>query len=343
MSPLLSLLLVPTLAADAPAPPKAVEQTLAFLRATQREDGHWKTNNVTYEVGVTSLAGLAFLSAGHTPGRGPDGAVVTRAIRAVLKTQRPDGFFAPRYQTWVMYQQGLALLFLSEALAGADADLARELRPALEKGVAATLKAQSKAGGWRYTADPRDQDVSVTTGQLLGLKAAAAAGLTVPPEAIDKALAYVRSCQDEKTGSFGYQRKGGSQQWANTPGAGLVLLLWAGAKDPAVKTALEFLGRRPQLTTPYPFYTTRYLAEFTVLAGGEKPDALRTEVLAGLAKKQRQDGSWPGERLESIFGPAYSTAQVVLALTADQRRLRVFQPPRPKEGAGKGEKGPERP
>jgi hypothetical protein len=81
------------------------------------------------------------------------------------------------------------------------------------------------------------------------------------------------------------------------------------------------------------------VVEFTVQVGGEKPDALRTEMLAALAKKQRGDGSWPVEGTDSNYGPAYCTAEAVLALTADRRRLRVFQAPRPKEGPGRGATG----
>jgi hypothetical protein len=341
MSPLLSLALAATLASDHPPQPKGVEPALTYLRQAQRADGHWPTRNVGYESAVTSLAGLALLSAGHVPGRGPEGAALTKGVRALLKSQRPDGIFAHRYATWVMYQQGLAVLFLSEALAGADDDLAREVRPALEKGVAAILKAQSKAGGWHYTVEPKIEDVSVTSETLLALKAAQLAGMAAPREAVDKGLAYLGNCRDKRSGGFAYRPGISSPTWANAAAAGVALTLWAGPKDPALKPAMDFvLGNRNRGGRPYPFYTTRCVVEFTVQAGGEKPAALRTEMLAALAKKQRGDGSWPVEGGESNYGPAYCTAEAVLALTADRRRLRVFQAPRARGGPGKGEKGP---
>jgi len=341
MSPLLLLTLVATLAADNPPPPKRVEQALTYLRVAQRDDGHWPTKNSYYESAVTSLAGLAFLSAGHVPGRGPEGAALTKAVRALLKSQRPDGIFAHRYATWVMYQQGLAVMFLSEAMAGADEDLARVVRPVLEKGVAAIIKAQSKAGGWHYTVEPKIEDVSVTSETLLALKAAQLAGMAVPREAVDKALAYLGKCRDKRSGAFAYRPGISSPTWANAAAAGVALTLWAGPKDPALKPAMDFvLGNRNRGGRPYPSYTTRIVVEFTVQVGGEKPDALRTEMLAALAKKQRDDGSWPIEGAESNYGQAYCTAEAVLALTADQRRLRVFQAARPKEEP-RGQKGPE--
>jgi hypothetical protein len=342
MSLLLSLALVAPLAADDPPPPKSVEQALSYLRGAQRDDGHWPTKNTHYESAVTSLAGLAFLSAGHVPGRGPEGTAISKAVRALLKSHRPDGIFAHRYATWVMYQQGLAVLFLSEALAGADEDLTREVRPVLEKGVAAVLKAQSKAGGWHYTVDPKIEDVSVTSETLLALKAADLAGIAVPREAVDKALAYVGRCRDKRTGGFAYRPGISSPTWANAAAAGMALALWVGPNDPALKPAMEFVLRnRRKGLMPYPSYTTRSVVEFTVQVGGERADGLRTEMLAALAKKQREDGSWPVVGTDANYGQAYCTAEAVLALTADQRRLRVFQAPKPKERTGQSEKVPE--
>jgi hypothetical protein len=342
MSLLLSMALIAPMAGDKPPPPKSVEQALSYLRGAQRDNGDWPTKNVQYDSAVTSLAGLAFLSAGHVPGRGPEGTAITNAVRALLKSQRPDGMFAHRYATWVMYQQGLAVMFLSEALAGADENLAREVRPVLEKGVAAIIKAQSKAGGWHYTVEPKIEDVSVTSETLLALKAADLAGIEVPREVIDKALAYVGNCRDKRSGGFAYRPGISSPTWANAAAAGVALTVWAGPKDPALKPAMDFVLRnRRKVLIPYPSYTTRTVVQFTVQVGGEKADGLRTEMLADLAKKQREDGSWPVEGTDANYGQAYCTAEAVLALMADQCRLRVFQAPMSKKECGQSEKGPE--
>lgn len=311
MSLLLSLALVASPAVDDTPSPRSVEQALSYLRGAQRDDGHWPSGNVMYESAVTSLVGLAFLSAGHVPGRGPEGAALTKAVRAVLKSQRPDGIFAPRYATWVMYQQGLAVMFLSEALAGAEEDLGREVRPVLKKGVAAILKAQSKAGGWRYTAEPKDEDVSVTSQTLVALKTADLAGIAVPREAVDKALAYVGKCRDKNSGSFAYRPGIGSPRWANTAAAGVALSLWAGAKDPALKPAMDYvLANRGKGVRPYPSYTTRTVVEFAVEVGGAKPDALRTEMLA----------AWRRSSVKMAAGRSREPSRITVRRIA-QRRL----------------------
>ena len=50
----------------------ASERALKYLAGTQREDGAWELGNEETEpdVGVTALAGMAFMSEGSTPARG---------------------------------------------------------------------------------------------------------------------------------------------------------------------------------------------------------------------------------------------------------------------------------
>src|SRR5438105_3921250 len=73
---------------------KAVERALEFLAATQdKTDGSWKMNNV-HSPAVTSLAVMAFLSAGHVPGEGKYGAAVEKGVRWLLKQQQPNGLIA---------------------------------------------------------------------------------------------------------------------------------------------------------------------------------------------------------------------------------------------------------
>src|SRR5262249_41032585 len=91
----------------------AIDRGLRFLVRTQNADGSWtcdagkKVNNEyvvfpsakdapggkeAHHVGVTSLAILAFLAAGHAPGRGPYGQVVDRAVSFLLGCVQPDGY-----------------------------------------------------------------------------------------------------------------------------------------------------------------------------------------------------------------------------------------------------------
>src|SRR5262245_37660358 len=62
----------------------AITRGLDYLAAAQHENGAFATGHYREDVGVTALCGLAFLSAGHTPGRGKYGHVVDKALTYIL-------------------------------------------------------------------------------------------------------------------------------------------------------------------------------------------------------------------------------------------------------------------
>src|SRR5438552_16440123 len=83
---------------DAPTR-SAIERGIRFLVRTQNADGSWtcdagnKVNDEykvfdggqnVHHVGVTALAVLAFLAAGHAPEQGPYGQVVERAVQFIV-------------------------------------------------------------------------------------------------------------------------------------------------------------------------------------------------------------------------------------------------------------------
>src|SRR5437764_15367377 len=52
----------------------AVQNGLEFLAKKQLPDGHWNSGTYNADAAISGLATLAFLSAGHQPGRGKYGA-----------------------------------------------------------------------------------------------------------------------------------------------------------------------------------------------------------------------------------------------------------------------------
>ena len=105
---------------------KATLKGLAWLARNQKDDGSWTGDvgfklNATYQttrsqephVGVTALAGIAFLAGGHLPGRGEYGAVLDKTIDFVLSCVNNDGYIT-RSDTR-MYSHAFATLFLAEA------------------------------------------------------------------------------------------------------------------------------------------------------------------------------------------------------------------------------------
>ena len=104
------------------------------------------------------------------------------------------------------------MLFLSQVL-GEEEDLARrsELIKVLEQAVEFSGRAQTKDGGWGYVSakDGNDFDEGSTTiTQVQGLRGCRNAGIPVPRETIDRAIAYIHKCT-MPDGGVQYSSKGG--------------------------------------------------------------------------------------------------------------------------------------
>ena len=95
----------------------AIDRGLAWLASRQREDGSFGSGGgFGRNVAVTSIGGIALLSSGSTPGRGPYGSNVNRAVDFVLSVAKPNGFLHVKEQESYgpMYGHGFATLFLAE-------------------------------------------------------------------------------------------------------------------------------------------------------------------------------------------------------------------------------------
>src|SRR5690606_2128368 len=79
-----------------PAVRAAIDRGLAYLAATQNQDGSWRTRGSTgsYPTAMTALAGLALVGGGSTPTRGPHARQVSAALTYLLKGARRDGLIA---------------------------------------------------------------------------------------------------------------------------------------------------------------------------------------------------------------------------------------------------------
>ncbi len=296
---------------------QAIERGLRFLVRTQNSDGSWtcdagnKVNDeyVVYEkgrdihhVGVTAMAVLAFLAAGHAPGRGPHGAVVDRAVSFLISRVQPSGFVAADQTR--MYSHAFATLALAEVYGMSRAP---ELREKLQSAVEFTVKCQNVTGGWRYVPFTVDSDMSVTVCQVVALRAAQNVGIKVPQGTIDRARRYViesavttEDDQDGPAGLGGFKYQPSSTKYNRSSfaltAAGLCTLFQAGLYDneslaeyvrtrgiskspvPRVDWTVDYLFRwYPQVAraTPrhyYYFYGNYYAAQAMYNVGGRDPE-----------------------------------------------------------------------
>src|SRR5688572_8898616 len=81
----------------------ALERGLAWLARNQTAQGNWESN----DVGLVGLGAMAFLSAGHLPGRGKYGETVERALEYVLNNVKPSGLLNVADGQRDMYNHGL--------------------------------------------------------------------------------------------------------------------------------------------------------------------------------------------------------------------------------------------
>ncbi len=244
------MLLIPSPAgycADEPPSPKfeeitppltaAVEKGLLFLARNQNSDGSFDVENYGKHAGIISLAALAFMAHGDLPGRGKYGPNVEKALQFVLANARETGLVASDGSHGPMYGHGFATLFLAEVYGQTNDPRVREV---LAKAVRLIVRCQNPEGGWRYQPVPQEADLSVTICQVMALRAARNAGIKVPKETIDRAVEYVRRCQNPD-GGFRYMLNSGNSAFPRSA-AGVATLYYAGIysdpRHPREHTAL---------------------------------------------------------------------------------------------------------
>jgi prenyltransferase beta subunit len=316
---------------------QAIQRGLAYLYARQERDGSFGTHNYRGNVAVTSLAAMAFMCAGHQPNRGAYGRAVSDALRFVLSKENVNGG-QPGYlhnpmasPHGHMYGHGFATLFLAEVSGMVhDKALRKEVREKLKRATELILRSQNLEGGWRYTPNSHDADLSVTVCQIMALRAARNAGVAVPKSKVDKCVSYVKSCQDRREGWFRYMRQGmgggGSQGFARTA-AGVSALYCAGIyKGPEIDAGLAFMrANKPSGGFGRPdmhyFYGHYYAVQAMWTAGGsywsDWYPAIRDELLA---TQRTQDGSWHDQICSH-----YGTAMACIILQVPNNYLPILQ------------------
>jgi hypothetical protein len=206
-----------------------VVRGLAWLAAHQDvdDDGKWDADDfekhdpagdkcngrggALNDVGVSSLALLAFLGAGYTDRGDADANPYARNVRMgmryLMTCQSDDGCIGTRASQSFVYGHALATLALCEAYAVTRNP--RYKKPAQEA-VNYIAIARNPYMGWRYVPRGGDNDTSVTALCVMALKSARFAGLDVDPDAFQGALAWMDKVTDPRTGLAGYNQFGGS-------------------------------------------------------------------------------------------------------------------------------------
>ena len=302
----------------------AVQRGLSGL-ANEMRFGPGALGGYSGHAGITALAGLAFMEAGNLPGRGKYAAQVQFCLDYLLANCQDSGLIASDMSQGPMYGHGFATLFLAE-IYGMTGDPA--VREKLQKAVRLIERTQNPEGGWRYQPVPYDADISVTICQVMALRAARDAGIKVNKSVIDKAIGYVRECQNAD-GGFSYQPHDTIGSGYARSAAGVAALYYAGIfGGHDLQRGLFYLTSYGPRGAPHSrgtdsyFYGNYYATQVMFLAGGKYWSTFYPTIRDELIHTQ-QNGHWSGE-----VNDHYSTAMALIILQMPNRYLPVF--------AGKG-------
>ena len=301
---------------------EAVRRGFVYLKNQQNSDGSFGRGRYGRHVGITALCALAFMADGNLPGRGPYGEQVEAALQFVLDHATDSGLLAAETSHGPMYGHGFATLFLGEVYGMNRQD--RRVRDALVKAVELIVGTQNEEGGWRYNPVPYDADISVTICQVMALRSARNAGIKVPRQTIDRAVEYVRSCQNSN-GGFRYMSQTGGSAWPRTA-AGVASLFYAGIyEDDSIDRGLDYLLRNAMpgraLTGQHYYYGHYYAVQAMYLAGGRYWQQWWPAVRDEMLEKQAANGGF----LDHYAGGAYATAMSLIVLQMPKRYLPIFQ------------------
>ncbi len=330
----------------------AVKRGLTWLAEHQNENGSW-TADVGYKlnhgyratatgkghVGVTALAGMAYLAGGHFPGRGPYGKTVEGCLDFVLSCAREDGYIT--YASTRMYSHAFATLFLAEIYGMTHRE---DVRAHLQKAVDFIVKSQNAEGGWRYVPLDRGSDMSIVVCQVLALRAARNIGIRVPKGTIDRAIDYVvasavtsENSKDNQRrysgnlGTFHYQKEDLARTTFPLTAAGVTALHGLGVySSELIDHGVDFLQSRLDHFNSlygsrghyYFWYGHYYGVQAMYTVGGHAWLTYFRGLREYLLDHQLSDGSWPNR---DGPGPAFSTAVACLILEIPYGYLPIFQ------------------
>ena len=329
---------------------RALERGLTWLARNQGPEGNWESD----DLGLVASGALAFLAAGHLPGRGPHGEVVARALDFVVKNAKPSGLLNIADQQRDMYNHGLSTFVLGQGY-GMTSD--SRVGVALGKGLKLIYATQARDGGWDYQARrmERGHDLSLVVMQAKAIRGAVDSGLEVPPGMVQRAIESVRKYyrpnngvvdvndprHRQGPGTFTYD---GQRETTAMAAAGVVCLQEFGQYDDwRIPKAMDHIRTRVQaippvnrrdgqLPQPLDPYTLYYVAQAIYQVGGKDWRDLYPVLRQRLMESQfRQnghpdDGHWSNNRwLHGKPAKLYATSVGCFTLAIPNRYLPILQ------------------
>ncbi|MFQ5805630.1 MAG: DUF4159 domain-containing protein [Phycisphaerae bacterium] len=302
--------LLPSARADVSAEQarRALDRGVRTLKKRQARDGTWaERNGQRHAGGVTCLVTLALLQAGES--------LSSPSMQAALGHLR-------RQRNELVYVVALKLM----ALAKADP---QKYRREIDSAARWLIKVQRQNGLWSYDGPRGTYDHSNTQFALLGLHAAAQAGVNVPTRVWKRAQTQL--LRNQKTdGGWAYRHTGNSYGSMTAAGAADLIILGSSTATPQERgfrdgaapgcgkykgsrpliNALDWLRRNfradenPQHGTRWLYYWLYAVERCGILSGRRyfgRHDWYR-EGAEYLVRAQNRDGTWGNSLVDTAFG-----------------------------------------
>jgi hypothetical protein len=312
----------------------SIEKALGWLAKTQEKDGRWEVKKhggrEEFEVGLTSLALLAFLADGHTPRSGSHRSVVKRGVEFLLSQQKSNGLVGSDQGNY-LYNHAIAGMVLLEVwlMTGKE-----DLEAPAASAVAFTVASQNEEGGWGYRFREETSDTSVAGWQIMLLRLAFSAGdrsvipaLTLAHDRVEKST--------NRAGKVGYRKP---DQFPHGYHAltSVGMLSYLFSTHSPDRTRLEqqadlLRTRDPVVESTGSFENDLYFAYFgslSLLQAGnlEKWHKWYEPLKRHLVEGQLSPGHWPSsfDKWSGYGGRIYTTALSVLILEVTWRYPRIL-------------------
>ena len=320
----------------------AVESALAWLAANQHKSGKWIAQDygggrepsvqgqlrgkagLHADTGITGLALLAFMGAGETHLKGDYRNTVQRGLEWLLGQQSGDGNLSGKATLYArMYCHAMATMAVCEALALTGDS---RIRPYAQRAIDYTVNSQdSVSGGWRY--QPKDTgDMSQCGWQLLAIKSAQFAGISIPEKVRSNMVRFIKSCSAGKHHGLSSYRPN-EKITATMTAEAMACRLWLDNldSDEQLNEAAQRVMQEVPGGARNNLYLNYYGSFVMKRVGGEQwqewNQAMQSQLLVSQRVKMDSEldvslaGSWdPTSVWAGYGGRVYSTAMATLCL-----------------------------
>ena len=330
-----------------PRTEEAVEAAIEWLAANQNADGRWQPgrfgagaeNRVhghdrggaggNADTGITGLALLALLGAGHTHLDGDYRTNVKNGLEFLVAKQHDNGSLAGDARVFAaMYCHAMASLALSEAYAMTGDEW---LRRYVDRAAAYSVGSQHPtSGGWRY--QPGDLgDTSQFGWQVMALSSAQIGGVAIPERTQHGMNAFLQSVTSGSRGGLAGYRPNERVTRAMTAEAFVcrVFLKWpldAGTIDEMADFLMQETPGSQATNYYYWYYATLAMCSLQDRRWDRWNRALQDRLLETQRTDGTAAGSWnPTCTWGSYGGRIYSTAMATMCLEVYYRYLPVLK------------------